>query len=72
MRITSEIPRIADLSVAEKLELLGELWDNISESADPPVRPGHAAELERRWARYEESPDDVMSLEDLKRKLGRS
>lgn len=47
----TEFSEVFALSVEKKLELLGELWDSITESPqDVPVPEWHLAELDRREA----------------------
>ena len=55
---------IEQLSVAERLVLVEELWDSIS--AATPVTEAQRAELDRRLADHEANPDDVISWEEVK------
>jgi putative addiction module component (TIGR02574 family) len=55
---------IEQLSVAERLVLVEELWDSIS--AATPVTDAQRAELDRRLADHEANPDDVISWEEVK------
>ena len=55
---------IEQLSVAERLVLVEELWDSIS--AATPVTDAQRAELDRRFADHEANPDDVISWEEVK------
>lgn len=51
------------LSVAERLNLVEELWDSIAAAA--PLTDAQRAELDRRLADHEVNPDDVVSWEDV-------
>ena len=63
-------PALAHLPVAEKLQLIGELWDDISaRRQEIPLLDWQREELERRIQSYETHPDDCISLEDLKESL---
>lgn len=55
---------IEQLSVAERLVLVEELWDSIS--AATPVTDAQRAELDRRLADHDANPDDVISWEEVK------
>lgn len=51
----------AKLSTAQRLDLLGDLWDSIAADADAniPLTDGQKAELDRRLADLEANPTDV-------------
>ena len=50
----------AKLPTAERLNLLGDLWDSIATEADTiPLTDGQKAELDRRLADLEANPNDV-------------
>lgn len=60
------------LSVSERLRLLEDLWDSIAEDAPDaalPVTPELAAELDRRLAEHEASPEDVVPWEVARARL---
>jgi putative addiction module component (TIGR02574 family) len=66
----ADIPGIQQLSVAERILLVEELWESIaSEPASIPVPQSHRAELDRRLATYEEDPGRLLGLEDLQEKI---
>lgn len=54
---------IEQLSVAERLVLVEELWDSIA--ASTPVTSAQRTELDRRLADHKAHPDDVVSWEDV-------
>lgn len=61
------LDQVAQLTVAERLELIEALWDSIVESnAVPPLTDAQRAELDRRIADHEMNPDDVVSWEEAK------
>ena len=45
------------LSVAERIQLVEDLWDSIPESADIPLTDAQQAELDRRLEDVEQHPD---------------
>jgi len=59
---------IDKLTPAERLELIGELWDSL-ESEDVPLSPAQQAELERRLETLEEDKKHAVSWETLKAEL---
>jgi len=61
------------LTVDQRLELIGELWDGIPDSIDAlPVPEWHREELEKRIAAADAEPDAAIPWEDVKRRLNKS
>ena len=59
------------LDVDERLALIEALWDIISaEESAIPVSEAQRAELDRRLADHEASPDDVVSWDEVRTSLG--
>ena len=58
------------LSVEQRLELIGELWDSIPDAVDElPVPDWHRKELERRLAAADADPDAAIPWEQVKKRL---
>jgi putative addiction module component (TIGR02574 family) len=58
------------LSVAERIELVADIWDSISETSEPPVTEAQRNELRRRIAYYDAHPEERgISLAEIKAKL---
>ena len=58
------------LTVDQRLDLIGELWDGIPDSSDElPVPEWHREELERRLAAADADPDAGIPWEQVKRRL---
>ena len=60
------------LSVAERLQLVEDLWDSIAQDAPDealPVTPELAAELERRLAEHERDPGSAVPWEEVRARL---
>ena len=69
MRV-SDIHEINTLSAAEKLLLVEDLWDSIaSDESAVPIPQSHTEELDRRFKRYESSPGNLLSLEELRTRI---
>lgn len=68
----TDLPQIERLSTAQKLQLLGELWDSIA--ADPknvPVSEEERALLRERLEAHRQNPAGVLSLEEFKKRLNK-
>jgi len=64
---------IAALPVADRLELIEQLWDSLeSEAADLAVPDWHRAELDRRLAAHAASPDVALPWDEVKAEMPRS
>jgi putative addiction module component (TIGR02574 family) len=58
------------LTVEQRLELIGELWDSIPDSLNElPVPEWHREELERRLAAADTDPSAAIPWEQVKRRL---
>lgn len=58
------------LSVAERLELVEEVWDSIAaEAASLPVPESHRRELARRRQEHRDHPEDVIPWEEVRTQL---
>lgn len=58
------------LSVEQRLELIGELWDSIPDSLESlPVPEWHLEELERRLAAADANPETAIPWDEVKRRL---
>ena len=58
------------LTVEQRLELIGELWDSIPDSlSELPIPEWHREELEGRLAAADADPDAAIPWEEVKRRL---
>ncbi len=60
---------VDELSIDERLTLLGRLWDSLLDAGPPPVPAWHMDEVERRIAAADAHPDASIPLEELRRDL---
>jgi putative addiction module component (TIGR02574 family) len=63
-------PTIFDLSPAEKLQLVEDLWDDLAaEPGDVPVHQWQKDELARRKANLQSNPANGLTWEEVKRRI---
>ena len=64
---------IFDLSSAEKLQLVEDLWDDLAATpSEVPVHDWQKEELERRKANLRSKPDSGVSWDDVKARIRKS
>ena len=57
---------IRDLSVAERIQLVGEIWDSIEEDNEVfELTDAQRDEIDRRLASLKENPDQLITWEEL-------
>ncbi|HYV39439.1 MAG TPA: addiction module protein [Gemmataceae bacterium] len=63
-------PSVFDLSPAEKLQLVQDLWDDLAaDAAAVPVEEWQKAELNRRKDNLKKNPASASSWEDVQRRI---
>ncbi|CAN5385672.1 addiction module protein [soil metagenome] len=68
--MTTQLSEILQLSVAERIQLVEDIWDSISVVPDAvSLNEEQQAELERRLEAYQANPSEGISWNDLKNKL---
>ena len=64
---------IDQLTVAERILLVEEIWDSIGgEEQEIPLTEAQRQDLQRRIAEYEANPQNGSSWEEVKRRIGKS
>jgi putative addiction module component (TIGR02574 family) len=64
------IPTINELSTAEKLVLLEELWDNVAARPDEVLVPDwQREELESSYAEYLANPEEGSTWEEVRERI---
>lgn len=62
---------IAQLSIAERIQLAEDLWDSILERQDElPLSDAQKQELDQRLDRYQQDPTAGSTWEEVKQRLG--
>ena len=65
-----DLPEISKLSTPEKILLVEDLWDSISaDESSIPVPESHKAELDKRHSRFQSSPGNLLSLDELRSRI---
>jgi putative addiction module component (TIGR02574 family) len=68
--MSDAISAVFSLSPAEKLQLIGELWDDLSATPENvPFPHGQKEELDRRKARIEQHPGSALTWEEIVRRI---
>ena len=68
--ILEQHPDLRQLSPADKLSLVTELWDDLASHPDEiPITPEQIAELDRRMAAYRKDPTQVTTWEAIKARI---
>jgi putative addiction module component (TIGR02574 family) len=63
---------ILNLSVAERTQLVEDIWDSIEHDADSvPLTEAHKRELDRRLDAYEKDPSATQSWAEVREELDR-
>jgi putative addiction module component (TIGR02574 family) len=63
-------PTVFDLSPAEKLQLVEDLWDDLATEPDEiPIHQWQKDELERRKANLQKNPASGLTWEEVKRRI---
>jgi putative addiction module component (TIGR02574 family) len=71
--MNTEIAGILELSVAERLEIVEDIWDSIvADSDELELSEELREELDRRLKAYEDDPGGGVSWEELRDRLIRS
>jgi putative addiction module component (TIGR02574 family) len=61
---------IRDLSVAERIQLVGEIWNSIAEDGEEiEITEAQWEEIERRLQRYRENPEIMIPWDAVKARI---
>ncbi len=71
--MSTPVAEILEMSVAERLQIVGDIWDSIAaDSKNLVITDELRRELDRRLAAYKNDPDAGVSWEELEDRLARS
>ncbi len=69
----SDLKQLRELPVAERIQLVEDLWDTITEEPEKVrLTPAQTTELDRRLDRLAESPDEGVEWETLRSRIQNS
>lgn len=64
------LDEIRRLSVAERVQLVEDIWDSLTEIPESlPLTTSLKSELDRRLAEHEAHPEDVLPWDEVRRSL---
>ena len=69
MRRSELWAELMELTPAERIELVQDLWDSIAAEDLPPLTPEQKEELDRRYAEHLRDPSSASKWEDVKARL---
>ena len=68
--MTSEAVSVFDLTPAEKLQLVEDLWDDLASTPEAvPIHDWQIAELDRRKANLIRNPGSALSWDEIQRRV---
>jgi putative addiction module component (TIGR02574 family) len=70
--MNTQLSEIMQLSVAERIQLVEDIWDSIASApTEVPLTKAQKEELEQRLAAYAQNPDVGMGWNEFKQTLGK-
>ncbi|MFL4969168.1 MAG: addiction module protein [Xanthobacteraceae bacterium] len=63
------LAELLELTPAERLDLIGDLWDSLEPDDLPPLTNDQIEEMERRVAEHRANPDSALSWEEVRAEL---
>ena len=71
--MNTQLSDILQLSVAERIQLVEDIWDSIATVPNNlPLTAAQEEELDRRLAAYEQNPNAGMLWDEFKQTLGKT
>jgi putative addiction module component (TIGR02574 family) len=68
--MNTQVADILELSVAERIQIVEDIWDSISNSPEElPLSTTEKTKLDGRLENYKQSPNDGIEWETLKKNL---
>lgn len=63
------LAEVLDLSIAERIQLVEDVWDSIATQAHPPITEAQRTELDRRLEAHSNNPNAGSPWEEVRRRL---
>lgn len=71
--MNTQLSDILQLSVAERIQLVEDIWDSIATVPNNlPLTAAQEEELDRRLTAYEQNPNEGMLWDEFKQTLGKT
>lgn len=70
--LTQTMAELTALPVADRLRVVASLWDSIPAEAPVEISPEQRAELRRRIAAHEQSPNETLTWDEVLERLGQA
>ncbi len=71
--MNTQLEQILELPVSERIQLVEDIWDSIAAVPESvKLTPKQMEEIEHRLEDYRANPENVVSWEEVKNKLGLS
>lgn len=68
--MNTKVADILELSVAERIQIVEDIWDSISQNPEQlPLSVAEKQELDKRLENYQQTPDEGIEWETLKKNL---
>jgi putative addiction module component (TIGR02574 family) len=67
----NDISELFKLSIAERIQLVEDLWDSIAAESQnlPPLTEAQCAEIDRRYAEHEKDPSTALDWNTVRERL---
>jgi putative addiction module component (TIGR02574 family) len=69
MTIEQAISQISQLPIAEQLQIINSIWDNMGTDAGSSLTNAQREELDRRMTKYRDDPSTAITESELREKL---
>ncbi len=71
--MNTQVAEIFELSVAEKIQIVEDIWDSISNAPEElSLTEAEKLELDKRLESYKQNPDEGIEWETLKKNLSQN
>ena len=73
MEMNTQVAEIFELSVAERIQIVEDIWDSISNTPEElPLSEAEKLKLDKRLESYRQNPNEGIKWETLKKNLSQT